>query len=57
MKFEITCLCGMNILASSGWKRNLKMKVQFTSVLPIITTEDNGNWRNHGKAQKKKLFM
>ncbi len=41
MKFEIKCLCGMNILASLV-EKEFDNEDPVTSVLPIIATEDNG---------------
>ncbi|MGR5965304.1 hypothetical protein ACT7DB_17600 [Bacillus cereus] len=41
MKLEITCLCGMNILASLV-EKEFENEGPVTSVLPIIATEDNG---------------
>lgn len=41
MRFEIKCLCGMNILASLV-EKEFENEGPVTSVLPIIATEDNG---------------
>lgn len=41
MKFKITCLCGMNILASLV-EEEVENEDPVTSVLPIIATEENG---------------
>ncbi|MCU5352469.1 hypothetical protein OCA07_19765 [Bacillus cereus] len=41
MKLKITCLCGMNILASLV-EKEFENEGPVTSVLPIIATEDNG---------------
>lgn len=41
MRFEIKCLCGMNILASLV-EKEFENEGPVTSVLPIIATEGNG---------------